>query len=325
MTAILLYPFTIIYRLAIWIWTLYWRFGNPISIPAKIIAVGGLTVGGSGKTSVTIFLTGKLISRGMNAAVAARGYKREGNDDIIITGDSRIAWEDCGDEPMVMARSVPGLKVYISSDKTSAATDAARAGHDPIIIDDGFQHRKLKRDIDIVCLDGSDPLGGGMLLPSGRMREPLSALQRADIIMIIDPAGELPGIRMKLPLNIPVFIARKKSTGIKPIKGEMGELSGSECLAFCGLGNPASFKSSLEKAGYRPTEFIEFRDHHNYCMADVQRITKRFEATSADFLITTLKDAVKLEKIWNNHYPLYYLEIEIEVENEDELFEMIER
>ncbi len=289
-----------------------------------MISVGGLTVGGSGKTSVAVLITSKFISDGKNAAVVARGYRRVRKDDIIITAESVVSWEDCGDEPLVTARSVPGLKVYVSSDKTRAALRAVGDGHDPVIIDDGFQHRKLERDIDIVCLDGRNPFGNGMMLPSGRLREPESALRRADIIIIIDP-DESVDYQEKIRLDKPLFKARKIVDGIKSPDGQTVEINGSKCLAFCGLGNPDSFERSLEQAGYHVVDFIEFRDHHHYKTDDVKAIIERFDKSGVDFVVTTLKDMVKLEKIWDYQRPFYYLNIRVELENEDEFFELINR
>ncbi len=282
-----------------------------------------MTVGGSGKTSVTALIASRLLSYGKNAAVVARGYRRVNKDEIVISSKSDVAWEDCGDEPLVLTRSVPGLRVYVNSDKSSAAVKAANDGHNPIIIDDGFQHRKLKRDIDIVCLDGRNPFGNGMMLPSGRLREPKSALRRADIIIIIDSPDSINNVRDMLPSDKPVFTATKKVAGIKSSNGETVEIGGSKCLAFCGLGNPDSFKRSLGQAGYQSVDFIQFRDHHHYKPDDVRAITDRFERSGADFIVTTLKDLVKLEKIWNYSYPLYYLDIEIKLEDEDEFFGLI--
>lgn len=322
MTAALLYPLTILYRAAIFIRDIYWNSRSRISVPARVISVGGLTAGGSGKTSIVAFIASKYLSESQNAAVVARGYRRIQKDDIIVSGESDIDWEDCGDEPLVLVRSISGLEVYVSSDKTAAASRAAEDGHDPVIIDDGFQHRKLKRDVDIVCLDGKKPFGNGMLLPSGRLREPAGALHRADIIIIMDPDAAF-NWRNKLPANKPVFRARKIVTGIKSIDPEAADFSGRRCLAFCGLGNPESFMGSLEQAGYRTVDFIKFRDHHRYNTSDVRVIFDRFEKSGGDFIVTTLKDTVKLEKIWNCGCPLYYLDIRIEMENEDGFFRLI--
>ncbi len=321
--AILLLPFTFIYRIIIFFWDIYWRSKKPVVVPACVISVGGITIGGAGKTSVAEFIAQNLLSGGKDAVVVARGYKRLQSRPVILTSESYSSWEACGDEPAALVKSVPGLTIYIDSDKTTAATKASEDGREIIIIDDGFQHRKLKRDVNIVCLDGNNPFGNGFLIPSGRLREPIKSLRRADIIIVIDGPSDISGFVMDLPQGIPVFRGRKIVSSVISLQRDTISLKGSKVLAFCGLGNPQSFRASLLETGCDIAELIEFADHHRYKSPDLERLVRKCSENNARYIVTSLKDAVKLEKIWPRNQPLYYLEIKIELDRKDEFFRLI--
>ena len=323
MNRILLAPLALIYRVAILIWDSYWRLRRPVSLQARVISVGNITVGGSGKTTIAGHIAGKCISKGLKTAIVARGYKRSGSGLIILTAKSYSSWEDCGDEPAALVKSNNELVVYVDSDKTAAAKKAVEGGYDVIVIDDGFQHRKLHRDIDIVCLDGSDPFGNGHLLPVGRLREPIRSLSRADVIIVVDGSSQETSALPGELAAIPKFKARKKVRSIRNFLEETVELEGSRVLAFCGLGNPESFYRSLQETGCDVAGFMKFKDHHRYDSDDIRRILNNHIAGKSDHIVTTLKDAVKLEKIWPANIPFYFLETVIELEREDEFFRLL--
>ncbi len=321
--AILLLPFALIYGIMIFFWDVYWKSKKTVVVQARVISVGGITIGGAGKTSVAGFIAQNLLSQGKNAVIVARGYKRLESRSMILTSESYSSWEACGDEPAALLRSVPGLTVYVDSDKTAAAKKASEDGRGIIIIDDGFQHRKLRRDVNIVCLDGNNPFGNGFLLPSGRLREPIKSLRRADIIVVIDGPSEIPGIMANIPQRIPVFRGKKNVTSVVSLQGDEISLKGSKVLAFCGLGNPQSFRASLLETGCDIVRFIEFADHHIYKSPDLERLVRKCKENNAQYIVTSLKDAVKLEKIWPRNQSIYYLEIRIELDRKDEFFRLI--
>lgn len=321
--AILLLPFSFIYWIIIFFWDIYWRSKKPVVVPARVISVGGITVGGAGKTSLAGYVAQNLLSGGRDAVIVARGYKRLKSGPAILTSESYSSWEVCGDEPAALLKSVPGLTVYVDSDKTTAAKKASGDDRGIIIIDDGFQHRKLKRNVDIVCLDGSNPFGNGFLMPSGRLREPKKSLRRADIIVVIDGPSDISAITARIPQGIPVFRGRKIVSSVVSFQGDTISLRGSKVLAFCGLGNPQSFRASLLETGCDITELIEFRDHHRYKSPDPGRLVRKCKENNAQYIVTSLKDAVKLEKIWPRNQPLYYLEIKIELDRKDEFYKLI--
>ena len=320
---ILLLPFTFIYRIVIFFWDIYWRSKKPVAVLARVISVGSITIGGAGKTSVAGYLAQSLLSSGKDAVVVARGYKRLESEPVILTAESYHSWEACGDEPAALIRSVPGLAVYVDSDKTAAAKKASQDGREIIIIDDGFQHRKLARDVDIVCLDGMNPFGNGFLMPSGRLREPKKSLRRADIVIVIDGPSDISDYVMNIPQGIPVFRAKKIVATVVSLLGDTISLKGSKVLAFCGLGNPRSFRRSLLETGCEIVELLKFGDHHRYSRSHIKRIIRRCKEDDAQYIVTTLKDAVKLEKIWPQNPPFYYVEIKIELDREEEFFRLI--
>jgi len=320
--AVLLFPLTVIYFIAIKIWDKYWSFKKPIKLKSYIISVGNITAGGTGKTSLVKYIAKKLISKNRSVAVVAKGYKRPDSQADIICSNDYNDWRECGDEPAMLARSIPNLKIYVGSDKTSSACKAANDNYEYLIIDDGFQHRKLARDLNIVCVDSSDPLGGKMLLPSGKLREPINALKRADCIIMFgrDYKNDL-----KLPIQkyIPVFKACKKVIGIKNTVGEIVEFANKKAFAFCGIGNPHSFQNSLEELELQITKVHRFGDHYVYDNFDIDSIISEFKNSGSDLIITTMKDYIKLENIWRGDYPLYYLDIEVEIENEEGFLKLI--
>jgi tetraacyldisaccharide 4'-kinase len=316
---LLLLPLTAIYYIIYLIWNIYWQRKKPIKVNSKVISIGNITVGGAGKTSVSGHLAEELLARGKKVALVARGYGRPEKAPVIVHAGEEIDWRKCGDEPAVLARTIKGLSIYVDSNKTDAAIKAAHDGFEYIIVDDGFQHRNLARDVDIVCLDGKNLFGNGLLLPSGRLREPKRGLRRANAIILIDPKSS----NIKLPTLAPIFQAHKKTVGVKSLAGDPDDLTGKKVIGFCGLGNPESFRTSLEKYGCQIVEFMAFPDHHIYDEADIFEISKKVCLSEAVGAITTLKDLVKLEQLWPADISLHYLEIVIELDNESELYKLL--
>ncbi|HBZ00509.1 MAG TPA: tetraacyldisaccharide 4'-kinase [candidate division Zixibacteria bacterium] len=319
MRALLLLPLSAIYYIIYIIWNIYWQKKKSVKINANVISIGNITVGGAGKTSIAGHLAEALLARGKKVALVARGFGRPEKAPVIVYGGEETDWRKCGDEPAILARTIKGLSIYVDSNKTEAAIKAAHDGFEYIIIDDGFQHRNLARVYDIVCLDGKNPFGNGLLLPSGRLREPKKALRRANAIILIDPGSN----SIKLPTAVPVFQAHKKIIGIKSLTGEPVDLTGKKVIGFCGLGNPESFHSSLETYGCQIAEFMPFPDHHIYDEGDIFEISKRVCLSEAVGAVTTLKDLVKLEQLWPADISLHYLEIVIELDNESEFYKLL--
>ena len=268
------------------------------SIP--VISVGNLTVGGTGKTPLVAWLALRLHELGRQPAIVSRGYGgRAGRGPLIVSDGSgpRSPVVDCGDEPYLLARSLSGTIVVVGSDRPAGAAAAAARGADVVILDDGFQHRRLFRDLDIVLLDGDAPFGNGRLLPGGPLREPLGALGRADVVLVTRRAageslGEVEAAVRRHNPRAPILRAGHRGVGFIEASG-LAAAPPSRAAAFCGIGNPTRFRRDLEATGIEVVDFRTYRDHHRYTLADIASLERLAEAHGCD-LITTEKDLVRI-------------------------------
>ena len=309
-------PFSVIYNLALKCRRYcYDHLRKPDRLPAKVISIGNITLGGTGKTPAVIALAREARKRGLNPCVLTRGYKGRATDTCFISkGEGpMLNAEQAGDEAFLMAEALRGVTVVKGSDRFRAGIMAMEYDQLAIVnlpqsrlflLDDGFQHWKLHRDIDIVLIDATNPFGNGRLFPEGTMREPFSALKRADIILITksDIAGEwtvydITDEIRKYNENAPVFKAFHKPAAIV---NSAGETEGPEILkykkvyTFAGIANPAYFQASLRSIGAEIIGFRKFRDHHLYTQKDIDEIKR--EAGGHE-IITTEKDLVKLREL----------------------------
>lgn len=316
----ILWLLSLIYRLAIAVWNLRWKIGPQVKLKSKVISVGNLAVGGTGKTPLVIYIAQLALQAGYKTAVVARGYKRESSGLIELHSES--TWQEVGDEPLEVLYKAVGARVYVDKSKTDAAVKASTDAAEVIIIDDGFQHRKLHRDLDIVCLDWQKPLGPDGMLPSGTLREPVRALKRADAIVYTSYDKEISPIDL-LPdkYEIPnTFYITSEITGFFHLQDNaalsIDEISKERPVAFCGLADPAKFRTSLLKAGITPSVLVIFRDHHGYTQADYDDLCKKAEAEDTNCLITTFKDAVKIRSLDLRGFDVYSAQLEIAIGDE---------
>lgn len=309
--------FSLLYRLAIAIWKLRWRYASKVKLGCKVISIGNIAVGGTGKTPLVIYIARLAVQAGYKTAVVAKGYKRTGDGPVKLNNQS--TWQEAGDEPLEIFIQAPGVNVYVDKSKTAGARQALADGAAIIIIDDGFQHRRLGRDLDIVCLDWCRPLGPGGLLPLGTLREPQQALKRADAIVYttFNPAAK-PIERLPAKLEIsPVFFASTEITGFINLKTravcsirDIGKL---KSLAFCGLAQPGKFQMSLAEIGVKPVAFIKFRDHYCYSQADLDGLGNQAKDLGVDCLLTTSKDSVKIRSLDFAGFDIYSAMLEISI------------
>jgi tetraacyldisaccharide 4'-kinase len=235
---------------------------------------------------------------------------------------------EAGDEPFLLANNLIGVAAVISdANRVAAGTGAIKhLGTDCFILDDGFQHLRLARDLNVVTIDATNPWGGGSLLPYGRLREPLESLKRADCVVVtrMDQVNDIESLKEKivrLSGDRPVFLSRMKTTRLVDLNGNSERLPIS-AAAFCALGNPQSFYDQLRRSGISLTLEKSFTDHHSYIQSDIDSLVLSAKQTGAQSLITSAKDAVKLRAL-EIPLPCFVLEIEMEIENDAELKRII--
>lgn len=292
----LLRPASGIYGLAVSVNRLAYRLGILPStrVPVQVISVGNLTVGGTGKTPVVMALAEHLAAEGRRVIILNRGY---GAPEPLDYGEPRSAAH--GDEAWMMRQHLPeSVRVIVGRNRVVNAKRAI-ADHQPdvILLDDGFQHLRLKRDLDIVLVDGERLTGNGHLLPLGPLREPLSAIRRADAVWVTKnpDASALENVRSWTRAETPVVGVPFQAAGFRRLSDGAilppDFLAGRKALAFSGIARPESFESSLKQCGVSLTGHLEFGDHHWYTPGDIDRILSR--KSEDTLLVTTEKDRVK--------------------------------
>lgn len=252
-----------------------------------VVSVGNLSIGGTGKTPFVIALGELLKERGVSFDVLSRGYRRRTRGVLVVEPDGSAA--DFGDEPLLIARRL-GVPVIVGESRYMAGHVAeAQFNSELHILDDGFQHRRLSRDFDIVLMTGRD--FGDKLLPSGRLREPLSSLKRADAIVL--PA-EVAADSLALKGNV---VWRFRRQLVLPTIAKTP-------VVFCGIARPDQFFAQVRGVGFTPAAEVSFRDHHAYGRRDVERLVAKKEEVGADGFVTTEKDAVNLGPLQSELRPL---------------------
>ena len=271
-----------------------------------VVSVGNVTFGGTGKTPMVITLVKDLIARGRRPAVLTRGYGRMGAEPLVLTGpEIRASVTETGDEPLELAQRLPGVPIVVDADRIRGGKLAAELGADIVILDDGFQHLRLHRDLDLVLLDAGDPWGGDHLPPRGRLREPVEALERASAVIItkVDVGADQPPqdiVRRITTIrpDLPVFAARLVPQRVRTEAGwvDPTELRGRKVFAVAGLGRPEGFRTLLESTGAEVVGHRWFADHHPYGPEDRAWIVREAQRIGGR-VVTTAKDAVKLDPL----------------------------
>ena len=280
------------------------------SARCPVMSVGNITLGGTGKTSCVQWLCRMLSEKGHNAVILSRGYGAEKGE--------------INDEYKVLLSNLPTVSHIANRDRVSSAERAVKEfDADCLVLDDGFSHRRLRRDIDILLLDALVPYGYGHLLPAGLLREPLTSTRRADVIILThsdlvdgDYLDDFEDKLKRLFPARPILREIHKPVRIREIhslKEYPPEwIKGKSIYAFCGIGNPEAFEKTLKKLGANVFEMKVFSDHHIYKAEDVDQIISDAKSTSAEIVLTTQKDAVKI-KTFKKCYPVYELIVSFEV------------
>jgi tetraacyldisaccharide 4'-kinase len=295
------------------------RLGCPV------VSIGNLTVGGTGKTPAVELAVRTLSELGHRPAVLSRGYGRRthGVQVVADTASIRLDPEEGGDEPFLLARRLPGVPVLVGGNRYASGRHAiARFGVSAIVLDDGFQHRTLEKDVEIVMARARAPWGNGRLLPGGPLREPLAALERASLIVVTgassaDDVAEVAEAARRHARGVPVLAARHAPTECwevgtmkyQPVEGLLGK----RLFAFAGIGSPEGFRRTLAESGVTEAGFSRFPDHHWYTREELRHLDAAAAAQGADGLVTTEKDWVRLRRLPAPRRPIYVLAVRLEL------------
>jgi tetraacyldisaccharide 4'-kinase len=284
-----------------------WKHSQRVAV--RVVSVGNLTTGGTGKTPVVAWLIDWLASRNCRGCIISRGYRsldERGNDEL-----------------RVLEQLCPGTPHLQNRDRVAAARQAlAEHRPDVLVLDDGFQHRRLARDVDLVLIDALNPWGHGRLLPRGLLREPRSALRRAGALLLTrsDQIDDVQREHLKSEIrrftDAPIAEIAFRPHQWLALDGStlpLEDLQGQSLLGFCGIGNPEGFRRTLQDAGQPGVPLEAFPDHHHYRKADLERLREQAQGHSASALVTTQKDLVKLEPSWLAGVPVWALAIRAEV------------
>jgi tetraacyldisaccharide 4'-kinase len=294
---------------------------------AKTISIGNITAGGTGKTPLVTLVAEILAEKGEKVCILTRGYGRANPRERVLVSDGETVLADAktgGDEPVELARKLIG-KAFVVADanRVSAAKWAKEEfGVTAFVLDDGFQHRRAKRDLDIVCIDATNPFGNRQMLPAGILREPLKNLKRADVVVITraDMAEDIEDLRSEISNIVAakarIFLSETRISEVIALeefharaqRPQSSEIQNRKALAFCALGNPTNFFKQVEDK-FEVASVKDFPDHHFYTQNEIDKLAKRAKENRAEILLTTAKDAVKLIDL-KFEIPCFVVEIE---------------
>lgn len=291
-------------------------------LDARVISVGNITLGGTGKTPMVIYLSETLKSRGENIAILTRGYKRQDKERIELK-DGNCDWKKVGDEPYMLSVKLNSVPIIVHKDRyESAEKTQSKFNTSTFILDDGFQHWSLERDLNIVMIDCLNPFGNLKLFPAGLLREPLSALKRADIF-VLNQADQVTNVdEIKRVLNRYNSDAMKieSSYHLDLIKDFSSHslvatetVRGKKVAAFSGIANSSSFEKTLDHLGMEIVRYFRYPDHFPYGEKDIFKLERDSLNLCADFMLTTEKDEVRIPKIKSLKLPIYVVGIKLKI------------
>jgi len=319
---------------------LSWRFRTRQVLPGFTLSVGNLTVGGTGKTPATCMLAQWARDEGFRPAVLSRGYGGAHGKNVLEVSDGnaiKAGPGEAGDEPFLMARQLEGVPVIVAGNRY----DAGRLAHEQFgsrffILDDGFQHLVLKRDLDVVLMDASRPFGNGFLLPWGPLREPVGYLKRAHAFVLTRCNGEgqvgstedmlghaFPGRPVFRSHHAPgrIVFPNREGHGAAQFSPEF--LKGKRVAAFAGIARPGAFEQTLKGLGAEVVLFKGYRDHHKYTGREIQGLVSGKGHSRADYLLTTEKDWVRMEETAKGIPDMGYLTVEFVLSDRDAFFDLV--
>jgi tetraacyldisaccharide 4'-kinase len=288
-----------------------------------VISVGNITVGGTGKTPMTLWIAERLAAEGKKGAILTRGYR----------GENSLQGNTSDEAQLLRARLGDRVEVGVGADRLARGRELEKIGIEWFVLDDGFQHMQVARDVDIVLVDATNPFGG-RLLPAGRRREPRSALGRADVIVIMR-SNHAPAVEaaIRRHSSAAIFYARPKLDAIHKLNADgsrgadvsmdAGALDGRKLFAFCGIGNPAAYVADLQRWNMSIAGHKFFRDHRRYTQSDMDTLANEAGGAGADALMCTEKDAFNLVNVRGGAMEVFCSTISLCVDRADEFWKTI--
>jgi tetraacyldisaccharide 4'-kinase len=286
-----------------------------------VISVGNLTVGGTGKTPMVLWIAQRLLAEGKSVGILTRGYRGQS-----LTSDARgpqTPGSTSDEVQLLKSRLGDRVAFGVGADRYSHGQELAKRGVKWFILDDGFQHLPLARDVDVVLIDATNPFGGGNLLPAGRLREPRTGLARADIV-VITRSNRAPAVEAAIARDseAPVFYARAVLDSVyAPFHPHLTEDDARQrkFFAFCGIGNPSAFLADLRDWGFHIVGHRFFPDHHRYSPGDISEIEREAQNLGAEGVIGTEKDSFNFTGYWHSK-DFFVCRISLRLEREDEFW-----
>ena len=296
-------------------------------LPCRVISIGNLTVGGTGKTPLVIWVVEQLMAKGLRVAVLSRGYRRQNPSGYVLVSDGRgvqVGPDAAGDEPFLIAARCPGAVVAVGADRYRLGRWVLeRCAVDCMVLDDGFQHRGLYRDLDLLLVDATDPHGLRGLLPAGRLREPLSSARRATALLVTraDQVQDIGSVvapivestrRPAEPILVR-FVADACVQVGSEVSKPLDELAGRKVFLFSGIAHPPGFHASIDELGAEVVGELGFPDHHRYSTDDLAEVKRLAQRAHADCLLTTEKDAVKIAALCGTDTSMWAVRLRTDV------------
>ncbi len=332
----LLFPLHLLsfpYRVIVKGRTLFYSTGiwKSKSLPIPVISVGNITVGGTGKTPLVMEIARVLKQKGIPIAILSRGYKGKKTQGILASDvNTGLGPEEFGDEPFMMAKILKEIPILVGKDRFANALMALHMLNvRGFILDDGFQHLQLRRDLDIVLVDSKIGFGDHHLLPRGILREPLTHLRRAHILLLtkvegLEACNPIESEIRKVYPHVPIFHSHYEPLGlINPFDEWEGieALKGKKVLVLSGIANPESFLSLVRRCQVEVVREVTFPDHHSYTIRDIDLLKSWLKG--AERIVTTEKDMVKLNKWHLQELPIQALRIQIKIWEEEEFYKRV--
>lgn len=317
-----------LFPLALFYWgVLFWRnlfynIGFFVSnrLPCKVISIGNLTTGGTGKTPAVIFFAKWIQAKGFKVAVLSRGYGRSTiGTQLVTNGKTTVqSWHNFGDEAVLMSQALKSIPIVVDENRYRGGLFLIhKFNPDFIILDDGFQHRGLKRDLDIVLINSLDTRADHKLLPYGRLREPWIHMRRASFIFFTKTNYNKPSTYLrskarstKKPCYTSIITSSPILRGPKDKSLDISAVRGEPVLALSAIADPGSFLNTIHESGFKVLKSLTYVDHYIYTQADIGTLRKNFKAARAGLIITTEKDMVKLHDLDLGDLPIFALPIE---------------